>query len=110
MHIGLPLIQNLTAVEKECSIFFSWNRPYLLPGLSASYKVYINGTLQITTNLQNHTYYPNVASSTVYNMSVATYNESIGDGKIVENIFKFCISKLGPIRLLVLLMHIRYHS
>ena len=98
MHVGLPLVQNLAAVEKECSIVSSWNPPYLLPGLRVSYKVYVNGKLQITTDLRNHTYYPNVTSSTAYNISVATYNESVGGGKIVASIFNYCISKLSLIR------------
>ena len=86
-------VVGLTAVQQECGIFISWKPPYLSPGLSVSYKVYINGEMNISTT--NHTsYYPTVTSSTVYSISVVAYNESVGDGSPVDTMAYFNICKL----------------
>lgn len=91
---GPPLLKYLTAMNNECSILSNWDPPYLLPGLTVSYKVYINGTLHSNVSTTNYTYYPNVNKTAVYNISVAAYNESVSDGQIVEAIVEFYISKI----------------
>ena len=76
-----PIISSRSYSSTTCTgvcIFISWKPPYVSPGLSVSYRVYINGEMNISTT--NHTYYPTVTSSTIYNISVVAYNESVGDG------------------------------
>ena len=69
-------IVDLTAEQQECSIFISWEPPYLLPGLSVSYKVHINGEMNISTT--NYTYYyPMKLTNTTYNVTVKAFNDSI---------------------------------
>ena len=53
-------LDNLTAQQQDqCSILIEWEPPYLLPGLSMSYKVYINKEMiQDDISTTNHTYYP----------------------------------------------------
>ena len=87
-------VVDLTAVQQECGIFISWEPPYLLPGLSVSYKVYINGEMiQDDISTTNHTYYPTVTSGTVHSISVVAYNESVGDGPPVDTMVYFSIGK-----------------
>ena len=95
--IGPTSVCNLTAEQQECGIFISWEPPYLLPGLSVSYKVYINGEMiQDDISTTNHTYYPTVtSSSTVYSISVVAYNESVGDGPPADITADFSTCKLS---------------
>ena len=80
-------VVDLTAVQQECSIFISWEPPYLLPGLSVSYKVYINGEMNISTT--NHTYYPMKLTNTTYNVTVKAFNDSIiGDATSIEALYQ----------------------
>ena len=83
MTLGPPSsVVNLTAVQ-QCGIFISWEPPYLLPGLSVSYKVYINGEMNISTT--NYTYYPMKLTNTTYNITVKAFNDSIiGDAASIE--------------------------
>ena len=103
--VGPPSsVVDLTAQQQECGIFISWEPPYLLPGLSVSYKVYINGEMiQDDISSTNHTYYPTVTSSTVYSISVVAYNESVGDGPPVDTMARFNIGKSLIMYLLIFL-------
>ena len=97
--IGPTSVCNLTAEQQECGIFISWKPPYLLPGLSVSYKVYINGEMiQDDISTTNYTYYPTVTSSTVYRISVVAYNESVGDGPPADTMADFIIGKLLSVK------------
>ena len=103
--VGPPSsVVDLTAVQQECDIFISWQPLYLLPGLSVSYKVYINGEMiQDDISTTNHTYYPTVTSSTVYSISVVAYNESVDDGPPADTMAYFNICKLLYICIIMLL-------
>ena len=79
--IGPPLpVRDLTAVQRpnQHSILIQWKPPYLFPGLSVSYKVYINGSLiqdnisttQCIYNLMIHVY-------SIYEVTVKAFNSSI---------------------------------
>ena len=96
LPIGPPsVVGNLTAVQDQCTIQIKWEPPYLIPGLDVAYKVYINGELiqdNITTT--SYTFDPDVTSSTVYNISVAAYNESVGDGPSINTMVDFNIDIL----------------
>ena len=93
--IGPTSVSDLTAEQQECDLKVTWEPPYLLPGLSVSYKVYINGEMiQDDIPTTNHTYYPTVTSSTAYSISVVAYNESVGDGPPADTMAYFNICKL----------------
>ena len=89
-------VVDLTAVQQECGIFISWETPYLLPGLSVSYKVYINGEMNISTT--NLTYYPMKLTNTTYNVTVKAFNDSIiGDATSIEALYQTSIYSLHKI-------------
>ena len=80
-------VVDLTAVQQECGIFISWKPPHLLPGLSVSYNVYINGEMNISTT--NHTYYPMKLTNTTYNVTVKAFNDSIiGDATTIKALYQ----------------------
>ena len=87
-------VVDLTAVQhvQECSIFVSWEPPYLLPGLTVSYKVYINGEMiqdDISTTNYIYMYYPMKLTNTTYNVTVKAFNDSIiGDATSIEALYQ----------------------
>ena len=91
--LGLPsLVGNLTAVQQDqCSIFIQWNPPYLLPGLSVSYKVYVNREMiQDDISTTNYTYYP--FDEGVYNISVQGFHQLI-HGDVATTMVNYCKGK-----------------
>ena len=72
--IGLPSsVRELTAAQQDqCSLLLQWKPPFLLPGLSVSYKVYMNGEI-IQNDVINtdYTYYP--VDERLYNISIQAY-------------------------------------
>lgn len=69
---------HLTAVQQDqCTIVIQWNPPYLLPGLSVSYKIYINGEMQDDISATNYIFYISNITDAIYNIKVISYNDSI---------------------------------
>ena len=91
ISLGPPSpVADLTAIHQDqCSILVKWNPPYLLPGLSVSYTVSINGNMQeedIPTT--NYTYYPMKLASATYELAVSAFNDSVvGDASITTASF-----------------------
>ena len=94
MYIGsLSSVVNLIAVQQQdrCrhSIFIKWNPPYLFPGLSVSYTVYINGEMiQDDISTTNYTYYPMELTNTTYEITVLAFSDLvIGNTSTIETNF-----------------------
>ena len=79
LYLGPPSsVGNLTAVEQQdhCSILIQWNPPYLLPGLSVTYKVYINGEIiQDDISTTNYTYF--LVDNGLYNVTVTNFYDTL---------------------------------
>ena len=93
-YIGsLSSVVNLIAVQQrdQCrhSIFIKWNPPYLFPGLSVSYIVYINGEImQDNISTTNYTYYPMELTNTTYEITVLAFSDLvIGNTSTIETNF-----------------------
>lgn len=93
-YLGSPSsVVDLTAVqEDQCSISIQWNPPYLLPGLSVSYDVYINGDLiQDDISTTDYTYYPMRLTNATYNVTVRAFNASdsiMGEAISIEALYQ----------------------
>ena len=93
LSIDLPSVGNLTAEQCSTCILIEWETPYLLPGLSVSYMVFIDEE-RIQDNISgiNHTSYcPAELTNATYNVTVKAFNGSIiGDTAVELATFEVC--------------------
>ena len=90
VQIGPPSsAQNITAMQQDkCSILIQWSPPYLLPGLSVSYKVDINGE-EIDVFTTYYEYYPMKLTNASYVVIIEPFNNSIiGEANDIDVLYE----------------------
>ena len=93
LPIDLPSVGNLTAEQCSTCILIEWETPYLLPGLSVSYMVFIDEEIkQDNISGTNHTSYcPEELTNATYDVAVKAFNGSIiGDAARDFATFEVC--------------------
>ena len=83
-------VRDLIAKQQDqCSILIEWEPPFLLPGLSVSYKVYIDE--KIVQDDTNYVYCPEELTNATYDVVVKAFNGSIiGDAARDFGTFEVC--------------------
>ena len=91
LPIDLPSVGNLTVEQCSTCILIEWEAPYLLPGLSVSYMVFIDGVVQGNISGSNYNYCPMKLTNSTYNVTVEAFNGSIiGDAARDFATFEVC--------------------
>ena len=76
--VDTPSVNSFVSEQQECAIVSSWKLQHLLPGLSVSYKVSINGEIaQENISTTSYTYYPMKLASATYELAVLAFNGSV---------------------------------